>query len=467
MLQFLSNCFINALYGLRFMEGQRRVSSLYFLPYLEIFWKLNENNFKKKKVIYIALLGLKKVTRMRKTHSESGRERVVCLEERKKIEEKKGNTPQMRDSNTDLFDPRTAMDSDSSPGSTPTVSSCDFGCAFNDINFSDWIRGLKRRREDIKKENGADIVTCPEEQILNCNQPDVDDVVACENDDKEAVAMIEESASGNEAEVGNNSAWNMDCSTVVRIKTLHISSLILAAKSPFFYKLFSNEMRESEQRRVTLRINASEEAALMELLNFMYSNTLSTITAPGSLDVPMAADKFEVVSRMRLCSRLLRNLPMIPESALLCLELPSSALMAEAVQPLTDAAKQYLASRYKDTTKFQEEAMALPLVGIEAVLSSDDLQVASEDAVYDFVLKWARARYPKLEERHEILGTRLGRFIQLCWRLHFSRPRPLIGSEAWLQRTLPSSTVASWSGPTSIVQSRLFSCVLLVVLSLV
>jgi hypothetical protein len=29
----------------------------------------------------------------------------------------------------------------------------------------------------------------------------------------------------------------MDCSTVVRIKTLHISSPILAAKSPFFYKV--------------------------------------------------------------------------------------------------------------------------------------------------------------------------------------------------------------------------------------
>ena len=86
----------------------------------------------------------------------------------------------MRDSNTDLFDPRTSMDSDSSPGSTPTVSSCDFGFAFNDSNFSDrvlrieimagpqdsrsegegctsladWARHRKRRREDIKKENG-------------------------------------------------------------------------------------------------------------------------------------------------------------------------------------------------------------------------------------------------------------------------------------------------------------------------
>ncbi|XP_010261457.1 PREDICTED: BTB/POZ domain-containing protein POB1 isoform X3 [Nelumbo nucifera] len=224
--------------------------------------------------------------------------------------------------------------------------------------------------------------------------------------------MIEESPSGDEAAQGNESSWSMDCCTVLRIRTIHISSPILAAKSPFFYKLFSNGMRESEQRHVTLRINVSEEAALMELLNFMYSNTLTTTTAPALLDVLMAADKFEVASCMRYCSRLLRNLPMTPESALLYLELPSSVLMAEAVQPLTDAAKQYLAARYKDITKFQDEVLNLPLAGIEAVLSSDDLQVASEDAVYDFVLKWARAQYPKLEERREILGSRLLRLIR-------------------------------------------------------
>ena len=40
----------------------------------------------------------------------------------------------------------------------------------------------------------------------------------------------------------------------------------------------------------------TEEAALMELLNFMYSNTLTATTAPALLDVLMAADKFEVAS---------------------------------------------------------------------------------------------------------------------------------------------------------------------------
>lgn len=56
--------------------------------------------------------------------------------------------------------------------------------------------------------------------------------------------------------------------------------------------------------------------------------------------------------------------------------------------------------------------MSLPLAGIEAILSSDDVQAASEDAVYDFVLKWARAQYPNLEERRDVLGSRLGRLIR-------------------------------------------------------
>lgn len=347
----------------------------------------------------------------------------------------------MKDSNSDLFDPRTVMDSDFSHrgSSSSSTSDADFAFAFNDSNFSDrvlrieiteelpgnrsegegcnsladWARNRKRRREDIKKENAVDFAVCPDEEVLNCNQPDTDDGLGDDpQDDEEAVAMIEESPSGDEAAQSNESTWNMDCTTVVRVKTLHISSPILAAKSPFFYKLFSNGMRESEQRHVTLRINASEEAALMELLNFMYSNTLNTSTAPALLDVLMAADKFEVASCMRYCSRLLRNLPMTPESALLYLELPTSVLMAEAVQPLTDAAKLYLAARYRDISKYQDEVMTLPLAGIEAILSSDDLQVASEDAVYDFVLKWAKAQYPKQEERREILGSRLGRFIR-------------------------------------------------------
>jgi hypothetical protein len=95
----------------------------------------------------------------------------------------------------------------------------------------------------------------------------------------------------------------------------------------------------------------TEENALMELLSFMYSGKLATTEPTLLLDILMAADKFKVVSCMRHCSKLLTSLPMTTESALLYLDLPCSISMAAAVQPLTDAAKDFLAVKYKDLTK--------------------------------------------------------------------------------------------------------------------
>ncbi|KAE9451993.1 hypothetical protein C3L33_16099, partial [Rhododendron williamsianum] len=269
-----------------------------------------------------------------------------------------------------------------------TDSDSDFAFAFNDANFSDRLLRIEIVPDDAS----------PMRQPSSLGSPYTsDDGVAHENEDEEAVAMIEESPSGEEAADSNDSSWNMGCTAVHRVKTIHISSPILAAQSQFFYKLFSNGMRESEQRHITLRINASEEAAFMDLLNFMYSSSLTTTTPSALLDVLMAARKYEVASCMRYCSQLLRSKPMTCESALLYLDLPSTVLMADAVQPLTDAAKQFLVAR------FQEELLNLPLPGIEAVLSSDDLQVASEDVIYDLVLKWARTHYPMLEYRRDVV----------------------------------------------------------------
>lgn len=62
--------------------------------------------------------------------------------------------------------------------------------------------------------------------------------------------------------------------------------------------------------------------------------------------------------------------------------------------------------------RFCNEILDLPLAGIEAVLSSDDIRVAREDDVYDLVLKWAQKHYPQLNERREILDTRLCHLIR-------------------------------------------------------
>ncbi|CAH8340946.1 unnamed protein product [Eruca vesicaria subsp. sativa] len=325
------------------------------------------------------------------------------------------------DQNVFPFDTDFGFDSDVLSEDSFSFPEVDFGFAFNNKNFSDRVlrieimgsnpdaegsRRRKRRREDntIKKES-VTIMAGAEEQILTSEQQEL----------YEGEAMVDEALLGDENEATSKPYWgfeSLDNFRANRVREVHVSSPLLAAKSPFFYKLFSNGMKESEEKRVTLLIHASEEAAVMELLNFIYTNPVTFTTAPAWLDLLMAADKFEVTSCMSYCIKVLQSMPMTTESALLYLELPSTVLMAESVQPLADAAKQFLTARYKDITKFPVEFMSLPLAGVEAIISSDDLQVSSEDTVYDLILKWAREHYPSLDERREVLGSHLAHFIR-------------------------------------------------------
>ncbi|KFK30704.1 hypothetical protein AALP_AA6G016900 [Arabis alpina] len=310
----------------------------------------------------------------------------------------------------------------------------DFGFAFNDATFSDRIlrieitgsrevtctsvvdlvRNRKRRREEAETSTNA-VLDLGSYHVESTNL----DKNLCETNGENSKKHEEAQAGG---DYDSESYWKLTSPLVLRVKEIHISSLLLAAKSPFFYKLFSNGMRESEQKHVTLSIDASEEIAVMELLNFMYTNTLSVTTAPALLDVLMVADKFEVPLCMNYCSSLLLNMTMTVDIALLLLELPPSIQAADSVKPLTNAARQFIASSFKNMSKVPtKEFMALPLVGIEAIIASDELEVASEDVVYDNILVWAKTNYSVVEERQEILGSNLARYIRFprmsCYRL--------------------------------------------------
>ncbi|KAI5009278.1 hypothetical protein ZWY2020_011373 [Hordeum vulgare] len=216
-----------------------------------------------------------------------------------------------------------------------------------------------------------------------------------------------------------DSSWTMAATPVLRVKTIYISSVVLAANSPFFLKLFSNGMKESDQRHLTLQIADSEETVMMELLRFMYTGKLAATEPNLLLDILTAADKFEVLACMRRCSQLLTNLPMTRETALLYLDYPCSTSVAAEIQHLTDAAKEFLANKYKVFDKFPHELMDMPLAGIEAIFSSSDLQIPSEDAIYTFLLKWVCEQYLQTEDRHKIWSSRLLpllRFNHMSWK---------------------------------------------------
>ncbi|XP_020529348.1 BTB/POZ domain-containing protein POB1 isoform X1 [Amborella trichopoda] len=314
-------------------------------------------------------------------------------------------------------------------GAASNIQSPNFSFAFDNVNFSDrmlrievmaepWTEesgdedckcsceGNREEAQEIEQENKeSKFAICEKDQILRSNSSGSENGVQCTDQGEEAaVKMV--SPSGGEVADDNVPPWSKDCSVFMRVKKLHINSAILAVKSPYFYKLFSNGMHESELRDVKLQISASEEDAFMELLKFMYSGILSTTAAPAFLrDLLVVADKFEVASCVRHCIVLLGTLPMTRECALQYLAHPYITI--NATQPLVVAAKQYLAKQYQDLFESHDELMALPLSAVEAVLSSDKLHVGMEDAVFDFALEWAHAKYPNFEERREILGSHI------------------------------------------------------------
>ena len=69
---------------------------------------------------------------------------------------------------------------------------------------------------------------------------------------------------------------------------------------------------------------------------------------------------------------------------------------------MVHVAKEFLADKYKDFRKFEDEVMKIALIGIESIFSSTDSMLLSEDDAYYFFLNWASVRYPKFEERRKI-----------------------------------------------------------------
>ncbi|WOH12239.1 hypothetical protein DCAR_0831741 [Daucus carota subsp. sativus] len=308
------------------------------------------------------------------------------------------------------------------------ICTCNFEFAYNDPKFSDRVLSIEIIPDPLQiQPSGTFTFVCDdkkmhrEEHTFNSSIPDVGDGAVVDDLSSGCLSKFRAKATRR-----HDAARIRDISTVLYVNTIHINSAVLAVKSPFFYKLFSNGMMESEQRVATLQIHASEVPALMELLKFMYTNTLTTATHAGLLDILLVADKFEVASCMRYCSQQLSKLPMTCDFAHRYMDLPYSILHVDALQQLTDSVKQFIAVHVllhanlvsiklilcAIFTRFEDQVLNLPLAGIEAILSSDDIQVPSEDVLYDLVLKWSELHYPQLEERREVLETHLVHLIR-------------------------------------------------------
>ncbi|XP_069935537.1 kelch-like protein 17 isoform X2 [Oryctolagus cuniculus] len=173
------------------------------------------------------------------------------------------------------------------------------------------------------------------------------------------------------------------CDVVLRVAATEIRAhkVVLASCSPYFHAMFTNEMSESRQTHVTL--HDIDPQALDQLVQFAY--TAEIVVGEGNVQTLLPAASLLQLNGVRdaCCKFLLSQLD--PSN---CLGIRGFA-DAHACGELLRAAHSYVLQHFADVAK-TEEFMLLPLKQVLELVSSDSLNVPSEEDVYRAVLSWVK-----------------------------------------------------------------------------
>ncbi|XP_069039717.1 kelch-like protein 17 isoform X3 [Lepisosteus oculatus] len=180
------------------------------------------------------------------------------------------------------------------------------------------------------------------------------------------------------------------CDIVLHVGTKEIKAhkVVLASCSPYFHAMFTSEMSESRQTHVTL--HDIDPQALEQLVQYAY--TAEIVVGEGNVQTLLPAASLLQLNGVRdaCCKFLLSQLD--PSN---CLGIRGFA-DTHSCSDLLKSAHKYVLQHFVEVSK-TEEFMLLPLKQVLDLISSDNLNVPSEEEVYRAVLSWVK---------HDIDGRR-------------------------------------------------------------
>ncbi|XP_061657666.1 kelch-like protein 17 isoform X3 [Syngnathoides biaculeatus] len=180
------------------------------------------------------------------------------------------------------------------------------------------------------------------------------------------------------------------CDIVLHVSSKEIKAhkVVLASCSPYFHAMFTNEMSESRQTHVTL--HDIDPQALEQLIQFAY--TAEIVVGEGNVQTLLPAASLLQLNGVRdaCCKFLLSQLD--PSN---CLGIRGFA-DTHSCSDLLKSAHKYVLQHFVEVSK-TEEFMLLPLKQVLDLISSDNVNVPSEEEVYRAVLSWVK---------HDIDGRR-------------------------------------------------------------
>ena len=163
-------------------------------------------------------------------------------------------------------------------------------------------------------------------------------------------------------------------------KEIRAHQRILAHASPFFEKLLGSDMKEANEGVV--RLEMLSEPMLGDILEFIYTGCVQISTEDRAEDLIAMADYFLLPQLKSLAGRVLVQ-------KLNYSNCVSIYHFAESYQceELISATKTFIFANFGTVAK-TEEFLSMSSKEVEMWISSDEINVSSEEDVFEFILAW-------------------------------------------------------------------------------
>lgn len=181
---------------------------------------------------------------------------------------------------------------------------------------------------------------------------------------------------------------------------LYVNSVILAAHSDYFMRLFSNGMSESSSSVAVVGVTEEERQGLHDLIEYMYTGHLQEPSnAETAIVLLCLADRFAISSCMEPLVDIFKRFPSTISDCLLVLGLPETLKSNKTVQPIVEHCRNYLSQQFPDVSAKKSDFLSLSLEGVKVVLDSESLNVQYEEEVFHFLLEWIETNCHDVESK--------------------------------------------------------------------
>jgi len=191
-----------------------------------------------------------------------------------------------------------------------------------------------------------------------------------------------------------------DVNLIVGCRKIWAHKAVLSASSPYFHAMFTGELQESRQREVVIR--DIDEHAMELLVEFAYTSAIIVEESNVQVLLP-AACLLQMTEIQDVCCEFLKR-QLDPSN---CLGIRAFA-DTHSCQDLLHYADKFTQDRFQEVME-SEEFLLLPINQLIDIITSDELNVRSEEQVYNAIITWVKYSVPERRQHlsHALEHVRL------------------------------------------------------------